>query len=78
MKVWILLLSIYAAPPNAVDWDGPWVYGLSQASKNSFSTEAECRNFGIQLAAKMHQGMLAPIRFQCVSFDANLPKGATR
>ena len=28
MNVWLLVFSIYAAPPTAVDWDGPWTLGM--------------------------------------------------
>lgn len=41
-------------------------------------SEAECRNSAIQLIAKMHQGMLAPMRFACVPIGSALPKGAPR
>ena len=76
--VWLLVIGIYAAPGNAVNWDGPWRLGMSQALDQRFSSEAECRNSAIQFMGKMHEGMLAPIRFRCVSIDAALPKGAPR
>jgi hypothetical protein len=72
-----MVIAIYAAPSNAVDWDGRWNFGMARAG-NTFKSEAECRNSAIQLIAKMHQGMLAPMRFACVPFDAALPKGAPR
>ncbi len=76
--VWIILLSIYAAPPNATNWDGPWTLGMSRAVEQTFRSEGECRNSAIQLIGKMHQGMLAPMRFKCVRVDATLPEGAPR
>jgi hypothetical protein len=39
---------------------------------------ADCRSYAIQFIGKMHQGMLAPMRFKCVAFEASLPKGAQR
>lgn len=75
---WLLVLSIYAAPPDAVDWDGPWELGMTQMLDDRFDSEAECRNFAIQLIGKLHEGMLAPMRFRCVDVEAGLPKGATR
>jgi hypothetical protein len=78
MKIWILIITVYAAPSNAVDWDGPWQFGMAQSSEQTFKSEAECRNSAIQLIGKLHQGMLAPIRFECVPFAAGLPKGAPR
>jgi hypothetical protein len=78
MKIWLLVVTIYTAPSsNAVDWDGPWNFGMARAG-SAFKSEAECRNSAIQLIAKMHEGMLAPMRFACVPFDAALPKGAPR
>lgn len=79
MKIWLLLIVIYVAPYSAVDWDGPWQFGMSRAmDKTTFKSEAECRNTAIRMIAEMHQGMLAPMRFECVPFDASLPKGAPR
>jgi hypothetical protein len=78
VKVWVLVIGVYAAPPSSIDWDGPWEFGMSRASEQIFKSEAECRNSAIQLIARMHQGMLAPMRIQCVPFEATLPKGAPR
>jgi hypothetical protein len=75
---WLLILMVYEAPANAVDWDGPWNLGMTEVADNRFASEAECRNFGIRLIGKMHDGMLAPMRFRCVPVDAALPKGAPR
>ena len=77
MKIWLLIVTMYAAPSDAVDWDGPWKFGMARAG-TTFKSEAECRNSAIQLMAKMHEGMLAPMRYACVPFDATLPKGAPR
>jgi hypothetical protein len=59
-------------------WDGPWDFGMSKAVEKPFKPEAECRNSAIQMIGELHQGMLAPMRFQCVPFASNLPKGASR
>jgi len=75
---WLLVLAVYAAPPDAVDWDGPWQLGMTKLLDQQFDTEAECRNFAVQLIGRMHEGMLAPMRYRCVSVDAGLPKGAPR
>ena len=76
--VWLLVIVIYSAPGNAVDWDGPWKFDGSRPFQRTFTSEAECRNTAIQFIGDMHQGMLAPMRFRCVSFEAALPKGAPR
>ncbi len=75
---WLLIITIYAAPPDAVDWDGPWEIGMTQMLDDKFESEAACRNFAIQLIGKMHEGMLAPMRYRCVGVEAALPKGAPR
>jgi hypothetical protein len=76
--IWVLLLVIYEAPANSVDWDGPWNFGMTKVIEKPFDTEAECRTFAVQLIGRMHQGMRAPMRYSCVPMDAELPKGAPR
>ena len=76
--VWLMLFVVYAAPDNAVDWNGPWKFGMSRAADQVFQSEADCRSYAIQFIGKMHQGMLAPMRFKCVAVEASLPKGAPR
>ncbi|HYI39722.1 MAG TPA: hypothetical protein VE053_05310 [Allosphingosinicella sp.] len=75
---WLLVLTIYAAPPDALDWDGPWTLGMAKLIEEPFATEAECRNFALRMIAKMHEGMLAPMRYRCIPVEAGLPKGAPR
>lgn len=76
--IWLLVLIVYQAPPNAVDWDGPWKFGMTEVPDTRFASEAECRTFAIRLIGRMHDGMLAPMRYRCVPVDADLPKGAPR
>ena len=47
--VWLMVFVIYAAPGNAVDWNGPWKFGTSSAADQVFQSEADCRN-GIEVA----------------------------
>lgn len=75
---WLLVLIVYAAPDRAVDWDGPWQYGMSKLAERQFASEAECRNNAVQMIGRIHQGMMAPIRYQCISVPTSLPKGAPR
>jgi hypothetical protein len=64
MKTWVIVLLIYAAPPTAVDWPGPWTKGMVVAGDKFYPTEAECRNEAIMWIARIHaNGMLAPARF---------------
>ena len=76
--VWILVLIVYAAPPDAVDWNGPWILGMTHLVEGQFRSEAECRNEAIQTIGRLHQGMLAPIRYRCVPVEAGLPEGTQR
>lgn len=76
--MWLMVLIIYAAPANAVDWDGPWAFGMTHVADRHYVSEAECRNSAIEAIGRIHQGMLAPIRYRCVQVDAELPKGAPR
>jgi hypothetical protein len=77
--VWVLVLMTYLAPAIAINWDGPWRAGTIATKENVlYRTEAECRNDAIQAIGRLHQGMLVPMRFQCVPFPSMLPKGAPR
>jgi hypothetical protein len=75
---WLLVLTIYFAPDDAVDWDGPWTLGKAHLVEEQFKTEAECRNSAIRFIARMHEGMLAPMRYRCIPVEAGLAKGASR
>lgn len=76
--LWLMVFVVYAAPDNVVDWNGPWKFGMSRTADQVFQSEADCRSYAIQFIGKMHQGMLAPMRFKCVAVEASLPKGAPR
>jgi len=76
--IWLMVFVIYQAPPQATNWDGPWKLGKPEVIDRPFATEAQCRNAAIQFIGRMHQGMLAPIRYKCVPFDGGLPKSAVR
>jgi hypothetical protein len=75
---WLLMFAVYTAPPDALNWDGPWELGMTISSEKQFESEEACRNTAISFKSEMQKGMLAPIRFRCVSFDTGLPKGALR
>lgn len=76
--VWLMVIVIYQAPPQSVDWDGPWKFGKAKMIEQQFATEAECRNSAVQLIGRLHQGMLAPVRYRCLPVDGALAKGAQR
>ena len=75
---WLLVLTIYFAPPDAVDWDGPWKAGVSNVSEDMFDSESACRTEAVKVIGRVHQGMLAPVRYRCVPIEATLPEGAPR
>ena len=76
--IWLMVFWVYAAPNSAVNWDGPWNFGMSRTLDTTFRDEASCRNAAITFIAKMHEGMLAPMRFRCIPIQGSLPKGAPR
>ena len=76
--VWLMVFWIYAAPSNAVNWDGPWKFGMSHTAETTFQDERSCHQAGVEFIARMHKGMLAPMRFQCIQIPASLPKGTPR
>jgi len=77
--VWFLVFHIYVAPADAVDWDGPWTIDDRPLSvERYFSSQAECDAAAKKVIDEMHQGMLAPMRYNCVAIPSSLSKGAPR
>jgi hypothetical protein len=76
--VWVLLVVLYKAPENAVDWNGPWKFGLAQTLEKTFNSETECSNEAAGIIAKLHKQMAVPMRYKCVAFEEGLPEGAPR
>ena len=77
--VWFLVFHIYVAPAEAVDWDGPWTIDDKPLFvARYFNSKAECDAAAKKVIDKMHEGMLAPMRYNCVAVSPSLPKGATR
>lgn len=69
---------VYTAPSDAVNWYGSWELGPAVLRDERFSSEANCLSAGFEIKSKLNQGMLAPVRYQCIEVDAGLPAGATR
>lgn len=76
--MWLLVLMIYTAPSGAVNWKGAWELGPAVLRDERFSSEADCLAAGYEIKSSLNQGMLAPVRYQCISVDAGLPAGAQR
>jgi len=75
---WLLVLIVYAAPPDAVNWDGPWTFGMTHLAEEPYSSEAACRSAAAEMIRRLHEDMRAPIRFRCVPVETGLPPGAPR
>jgi hypothetical protein len=75
---WLLVLVIYAAPADAVDWNGPWSFGMTHLVETPFDSEEACRGAARQVIERLHEGMKAPIRYRCVAVEDGLPKDAPR
>ena len=77
--VWLLVFHIYIAPADAIDWDGPWrIDDKPLMVERYFGTKAECDAAAKKVIDKMHEGMLAPMRYNCLGVVDSLPKGAPR
>ena len=76
--MWLLLLVVYTAPPDAVNWSGEWQLGPALVRKERFTNEAHCLNTGSQIKAKLNEGMMVPVRYHCVEVDAWLPSNSQR
>ena len=78
--VWFLVFHIYVAPADAVDWKGPWALDDKPAitAERYFNIQEECETVAKKFIKKMHEGMLAPMRYNCISIPSSLPEGAPR
>lgn len=76
--MWLLILMVYTAPSDAVNWKGSWEFGPAVLREERFRSEANCLDAGYQIKSKLNEGMLAPVRYQCIKADAWLPAGAPR
>ena len=76
--MWLLIVALYAAPPEAINWKGSWELGMAKLVDHHFNSEAECLKQGIEIKAKLNEDMLAPVRFHCFQVDSGLPAGAPR
>ena len=76
--MWLLIVALYAAPPDAVNWKGSWELGMTKLVEHHFESEAGCLKRGIDIKAKLNEGMLAPVRFHCFKIESGLPTGTAR
>jgi len=76
--MWLLILMVYTAPSDAINWKGAWELGPAIIRDERFSSEEDCLTAGHEIKSKLNQGMLAPVRYQCLRADAGLPPGAPR
>lgn len=73
--MWLLILFVYVAPVDAVDWSGDWKLGITRVMPDSFNTQLDCHNDGKYLQARLNEGMKAPVRYQCIKVDKIVPSG---
>lgn len=64
--MWILIILIYFAPADAVDWRGSYELGIAETHKEHFASEQSCLNKGERLKAIFNEGALAPFRYHCM------------
>ena len=76
--MWLLILIVYTAPSDAVNWNGSWKLGPAVLREERFSSEADCLAAAYEIKTKLNQGMLAPVRYQCLGVDAGLPADVPR
>ena len=60
LTMWLLLILIYVAPPDAIDWLGSWKLEITRLMEQYCETEKACPRGGEDLKAKLNQWMLAP------------------
>ena len=70
---WLLIVLVYVAPADAVDWKGSWELGLTHLMEQRFVSEDDCFNEGAAVEARLREGMLAPVRYHCLEVEAQLP-----
>lgn len=78
--LWFLIFHVYVAPADAVSWDGFWRLDDKPmlTADRYFSSQAECEATAEEFIDKMNEGMLAPIRYNCLGIPSSLPKEAAR
>lgn len=76
--MWLLIVALYAAPPDAVNWKGSWELGMTRLSERHFESEVQCLKHGFGIKAKLNEGMLAPVRIHCFKVESGLPAGTPR
>ena len=76
--MWLLILMVYTAPSDAVNWKGSWELGPVVLKDDRFSSKANCLAAGYKIKSKLNQEILVPVRYQCIGVDAGLPAGVPR
>ncbi len=76
--MWLLVVAIYVAPPNAVDWQGSWTLGLTRLDEKHYASEKDCLDAGAKLKSRLNEGMLAPVSYHCLEISGELPAAVAR
>ena len=68
--MWILIILIYFAPPDAVDWQGSYELGIAETHKEHFTSERSCQDKGEDIQASFNEAALAPFRYRCLEIPS--------
>lgn len=66
MTMWLLILLVYVAPTDAVNWNGPWKLGKAEVIGNDFKDEDACLRGGRMIQTILAEDMRAPVRYKCI------------
>ena len=72
MTMWILVILIYFAPSDAVDWQGSYELGIAETHKEHFTSERSCLDKGEAMKTVFNEGALAPFRYQCLAVPSSM------
>ena len=64
--MWLLIIALYAAPQMQLIGKAHEL-SMTKLVDHHFESEAECLVHGLDIKSKLNEGMLAPVRFHCIS-----------
>ena len=70
--MWLLVILVYFAPPDAVDWQGSYELGISRIHQENFTTEKSCQDKGEAIKTVFNEGALAPFRYRCLEVPSQI------
>ena len=70
--MWLLIVAIYVAPPDSINWKGSWELGMTGLMERHFESKATCLESGAGVKTKLNKGMLAPVHTSCIQIPEHL------